>query len=96
MLPQERGGRQAGILSGYRPNHVFEYQANGEMKASYMGRILFENQERIQPGESHPVRVEFLVMDSLKPYLKPGQKWHIHEGPNKIGEGVILSILDSQ
>ena len=38
----EEGGRQTGFISGYRPNHVFEYKDNGQLLQTYIGDIIFE------------------------------------------------------
>lgn len=31
LIPTEQGGRKTGIISGYSPNHVFEYASEGKL-----------------------------------------------------------------
>lgn len=85
----EDGGRNTGIKSGYRPNHVFEYRSDGKLYA-YMGEIIFEEFKIIEPGEEKIVTVNFYVNQPIEEYLNIGQKWFIHEKPNQIGEAEIL------
>ena len=92
LVPTEQGGRKNGIVSGYRPNHVFEYQSNGQFKYAYMGDIQFDQTEWIKPGETKEVLVRFLSRQPIDEYMDIGRKWWIHEGPNKIGEAEIIGI----
>jgi hypothetical protein len=39
MKTTEEGGRIAGFLSGYRPNHVFELPTNLKTLETYIGDI---------------------------------------------------------
>lgn len=84
------GGRRTGIISGYRPNHVFEYGSDGKINQTFMGDIIFENKTTIEPGEERIVTVRFLLNQPIEKYLNKGQIWWIHEGPNLIGSGEIL------
>jgi hypothetical protein len=84
------GGRRTGIISGYRPNHVFEYGIDGKINQTFMGDIIFENQSTIELGEEKIVTVRFLLNQSIEKYLNKGQVWWIHEGPNLIGNAEIL------
>ena len=36
----EEGGRQTSIVSGLRPNHVFEYDDNGQFTQAHVGETL--------------------------------------------------------
>ncbi|WP_375238007.1 hypothetical protein [Aurantibacter sp.] len=92
LVPTEEGGRKTGIASGYRPNHVFEYQPNGQFKYAYMGDIQFEKDDSILPGETEEVLVRFLSRQPIDEYMDIGRKWWIHEGARKIGEAEILGI----
>jgi len=92
MISTDNGGRQTGIKSGYRPNHVFEYQTNGQFKYAYMGDIQFNPNELIMPGETKEVLVRFLSRQPIDEYLNISRKWWIHEGPNRIGEAEIIGI----
>lgn len=84
------GGRKTGIASGYRPDHVFEYDENGKLKQTFMGDIVFENQLTIEPGDESVVTVRFLLNQPIEKYLKKGQIWWIHEGPKLIGSAEML------
>ena len=84
----EAGGRKNGIISGYRPNHVFEYTVDGKMDQTYIGNIVFDNE--IQPGEERPVTVRFLMHEPIEKYMTKGRVWWIHEGPHQIGEVEIV------
>jgi len=92
LVPTKKGGRKTGIASGYRPNHVFEYQRNGRFKSTYIGDIQFEKEDCILPGETEVVLVRFLSRQPIDQYMDIGRKWWIHEGARKIGEAEILSI----
>ncbi|MDR6784603.1 translation elongation factor EF-Tu-like GTPase [Pedobacter africanus] len=86
----EEGGRKTGFISGYRPNHVFEYGKEGEFLQSFIGDIIFEDQSTIEPGETKEVTVRFLLHQPIEKYISPGRKWWIHEGPRLIGEAEVL------
>lgn len=86
------GGRQSGFISGYRPNHVFEYN-NGQILQTYMGDIIFEGTPTIEPGEEHEVTVRFLINQPIEKYLNKGRVWWLHEGHKQIGEAEIVCVL---
>jgi translation elongation factor EF-Tu-like GTPase len=87
----EEGGRRTGIISGYRPNHVFKYKDN-KFVAAYMGDIRFSEHEIIKPGEEKIVTVRFIHGQPIKHYLTVGRQWWIHEGPNLVGEAYIVEV----
>ncbi|MCT4663674.1 MAG: hypothetical protein N4A45_00405 [Flavobacteriales bacterium] len=92
MLFTEKGGRKTGFISGLRPNHVFEYHNDGILR-TYVGDIIFEEQELILPGEVKEVFVRFIDCLSIHEYLQVGRKWWIHEGAQCTGEAEILEII---
>jgi translation elongation factor EF-Tu-like GTPase len=93
MKATEEGGRKTGFVSGYRPNHVFEYE-NGKMINSWVGDIQFNDFDLINPGEEKIALVRFIYrQELLDKYLQIGRKWWIHEGPNQLGEAEVLEIL---
>ncbi|GAB5399210.1 MAG: hypothetical protein Aureis2KO_07950 [Aureisphaera sp.] len=92
LLPTEQSGRKTGINSGYRPNHVFEYESDGQMRYAFMGDIQFAQNEWILPGETHEVTVRFLTRQPIDEYLDIGRKWWIHEGPIKVGEAEVIAV----
>ncbi|MDN3579503.1 hypothetical protein [Mucilaginibacter flavus] len=90
LKTKEEGGRTTGFISGYRPNHVFEYPQNGEYLQTFIGDIVFEGQPTIEPGETKDVTVRFLINQPIEKYLDKGRKWWIHEGGKLIGEAEII------
>lgn len=86
----EDGGRKNGFISGYRPNHVFEYDAQGQLLNTFIGDIIFDGQTTIDPGEEKEVTVRFLMNQPIEKYLQKGRIWWLHEAGNIIGEAEIL------
>lgn len=87
------GGRKTSIISGYRPNHVFEYKENSnDFIATYIGDVNFYGQEFLSPGESIIATVRFLRHVDIEIFIQIGRIWWIHEGRNKIGEAEIIEI----
>lgn len=86
------GGRKYGFKSGYRPNHVFELPDGVTPLRTYIGDILFEDQELIEPGETKIVTVRFLKIPEIEKYMRVGQKWFINEAYNTLGFGEIIEI----
>lgn len=89
LYPTDKGGKGTGIKTGYRPNHVFEYE-KGKLKQTYIGQITFNGIERILPGETFIVKVEFLDLFDIRRFISIGRIWWIHEGANRIGEAEII------
>lgn len=93
LYTTERGGRKTPIISGYRPNHVFEYIDNSnDFVASYIGDVNFEGQEFLAPGESIITTVRFLRSGDIDRFIQTGRVWWIHEAINKIGEAEIIEL----
>jgi len=88
----DEGGRINGIFSGYRPNHVFEYNENDEMVEAFMGDIGFDEQELLELGKEHEVMIRFPLVQKIERFLDIGRKWWIHEGARKVGEAEILEF----
>jgi translation elongation factor EF-Tu-like GTPase len=89
LYPENEGGRTHYILTGFRPNHVFEY-VESQILATYIGEIQFDASEKVEPGEEKEVSVRFLMTPKLKNFLQVGRKWWLHEGARKIGEAIVL------
>lgn len=93
VLTAEDGGcRKSGIVSGYRPDHVFEPYENNALIA-YMGDITFTDWKFIYPGEEKIVTVRFLNREAIKKYIYIGRKWIINEGRNLIAKAEIIELL---
>ena len=86
----EEGGRKTGFISGFRPNHVFEYNDNGQLFHTFIGDIIFEGKPTIEPGEEREVTVRFLINQPIEKYLDKGRIWWIHEGSRQIGQAEII------
>ncbi len=87
------GGRQTPIMSGYRPNHVFEYDNNGNFLNTYIGDIILHNTKSLNPGDENIATINFLPHDDIKTYLNKNIKWFIHEGNKIVGEAILLSKI---
>ena len=85
--------RKTGIKTGYRPNHVFEYNDNGNLN-TFIGEIQFDKDKTLLPGEEGIVKVRFLFTMPLEKYINIGRQWFIHEGKYKIGEAEIIEIIE--
>jgi translation elongation factor EF-Tu-like GTPase len=92
MKTTAEGGRQHGIASGYRPNHVFELPVDLGNLTTYIGDIQFDDQAFIEPGESKVVTVRFLKIPQVEKYINVGQKWYINEAARTVGYGEIVEI----
>lgn len=90
FLSTEEGGRNAGVLSGYRPNHNFGLPDGREF---YIGQVDFELGQMIQPGESREVSICFIQGPGLIDKLQLGQTWRIQEGPKLVAIGEVLEIM---
>ena len=90
LLPTKDGGRKTGFISGYRPNHVFEYNEMGELLQTYIGDIIFNGNSAIEPGEEKEVTVRFVPSQPIEQYLQKGRIWWLHEGARLIGEAVVI------
>ena len=93
LYTKENGGRETGIGTGYRPNHVMEYLPNStDIPTTYIGQFDFDK-DRINPGETENVKIMFLRHQNIEELLKKGRIWWIHEGPRKIGEAEVIEVL---
>lgn len=92
LRTKAEGGRQTGIKTGYRPNHVFEYNLEGNFLNTYIGEVEFEADKTILPGETSIVSVCFLKQPDLEKYLHIGRLWYFHEGSKLIGHAEIIAI----
>ncbi|MFE2864671.1 hypothetical protein [Sphingobacterium multivorum] len=89
LTSTENGGRKTGIISGYRPNHVFEYTSEAKVYQFFTGDINFEG-EKLMPGEETIATVRLHLTKQVEKYLTKGRKWWLYEVPNLIGEAEIL------
>lgn len=92
LTPTNEGGRKSGIISGYRPDHVFEYQENGEMVEAFVGDIQFDHPKVLEPGMEQRVVVRFLLSQRIERFLEPEREWFIHEASTKVGTARIIDF----
>ena len=92
LFSKEQGGRETPIGNEYRPNHVFEYEEDGNPKYTFIGDFQFGENNLLEPGTTNKVTVRFLTLQPIERYLKIDQRWWIHEGPRKIGEAEMIKI----
>lgn len=57
---------------------------------TFIGDIIFEDQNTIEPGETKEVIVRFLLEQPIEKYLDKGRRWWIHERARVVGEAVII------
>ena len=88
LVSTEEGGRKTAISKGYRPNHVFAYDAHGKVKETFIGDLVFDGV--IEPGETKEVTVRFVPFPKLKEQLTEEVEWFLHEGPRLIGKAKAL------
>lgn len=89
---EEEGGRVNGIKNGYRPNHVFEYKENGELKEAFMGDIGFDEPEILELGKEYEVAIRFPLVQRIERFMDIGRKWWIHEANRQLGEAEIIKF----
>lgn len=92
LKSSEGGGRETGVVSGYRPNHIFNYEDPKRSFNTFIGDVNFEHKKLFMPGESHEVLVCFLFFQPIEKYLNLGKKWSIFEGGREVGEAEMLEI----
>ncbi len=97
LITAEDGGRKRGIATGYRPNHVFEYNEWNQVLHTFTGDVVFDEQTNfIEPGEEKEVTIRFLLNQPIEKHLVNGRKWWIHEGARRVGEAEIIHIMDTK
>ena len=92
FLTTDEGGRINGIISGYRPNHVFEYKENGELKETFIGDIQFPNLQFLDLGKEYEVMIRFPLVQRIERFMDKERKWWIYEETNQIGEAQIINF----
>ncbi len=92
LTSTEDGGRTKPISSGYRPDHVFEFEKSGIYKYAYIGDVQLGSKHQLNPGESAEVKVRFLTHQPIEKQLIIGKEWFLYEGPIKIGFAKISNI----
>lgn len=90
FLTSHDGGRTADVRLTYRPLHNFGAPDNREL---WFGQIRLEANDKISPGESREVVVQFNAAPALLAELKPGRIWRIQEGPQLVATAKVIEVL---
>jgi len=90
FLPSCEGGRTSDVRATYRPLHNFGAPDNREM---WFGQMLLGTDDKISPGESREVLVQFNSEPALLAELKPGRVWRIQEGPQLVATAKVIEIV---
>jgi translation elongation factor EF-Tu-like GTPase len=90
FFTSEQGGRRTAAKSGYRPQVKFDFT---EMQTS--GQQIFIDREIVNPGETVIAEITLLSPQLFLNQLWPGMEYEFREGPNIIGTGEIIEILNS-
>ena len=87
LYPTDEGGRKTPVVSGSRPDHVFEYKENsGDLIMAYVGDVNFEGQESLSPGESVIATIRFLRHEDIERFMKIGRVGGFMKPGTKLGK----------
>lgn len=86
LLKPEEGGRDSGIVAGYRPNFML-----GASQSD--GAIYPTGKERMEPGDECEIRVRLLHAEAFGDQLRPGALLRFREGNRVVGFGVIRQVV---
>lgn len=85
----EEGGRKTAAHSGYRPDIKFPFD-----KMLTCGFQTFIDQEKVFPGESVKAEIKIIATEYFKGRLFEDLEFDFREGPNIIGTGIIIEIIN--
>jgi len=88
LTPKE-GGRKTPAFSGYRPAVRFEFS---EMQTS--GQQTFLNKQIVYPGDTVEAEIRIVSVEYFANCLAEGMTFEFREGPNIIGTGKIIKIVN--
>jgi hypothetical protein len=91
FLASDEGERTADVRSTYRPLHNFGGPDNREM---WFGQIRLDANDKISPGESREVLIQFNTEPTLLAELKPGRMWRLQEGLQLVATAKVIEVLD--
>ena len=90
LLRPEESGWSTPVGSGLRPNHNFIGPGNRDM---CMGQITVPGDEKIFPGESKAVMIQFVLLPAYAALLRPGFMWRIQAGGQHFANGEVIEVL---
>lgn len=88
---KSEGGRTTPAMSGYRPQIKFEFD---EMQTS--GQQQFINRKLVFPGDKVIAEINIISVDHFANKLEEGMEFEFREGSRIIGNGKILTIVNSK
>ena len=90
FLTAREGGKTTAVVGLYRPLHNFGEDTNREM---WFGQIQLLPGDRIAPGDTRKVVIEFHADPFLLRELRPGRSWRIQEGPQLVANATVVEVL---
>jgi hypothetical protein len=90
FLASHQGGRTTDVRLTYRPIHNFGGPDNRE---SWFGQICLDASDKISPGETLEVLIQFNAEPALLAELKPGRVWRIQEGSQLVATAKVIEVL---
>jgi translation elongation factor EF-Tu-like GTPase len=90
FLASHEGGRTTDICLTYRPINNF---GGPDDRESWFGQICPAPTDKISPGESREVVIQFNAAPALLAELTPGRTWRIQEGAQLVATATVLEIL---
>jgi hypothetical protein len=90
FLASHEGGRTTDIRLTYRPINNFGGPDNRE---SWFGQISLAPTDKISPGETREVVIQFNAVPALLAELTPGRTWRMQEGAQLVATATVLEIF---
>jgi len=90
-LKSDKGGRNTGALSGYRPQVKFHFS---QMITS--GQQTFIDKEIVFPGENVIAKIKILSPQFFEKELFKGLQFEFREGARLIGTGKVLNVINGK
>ena len=91
FLKTNEGGRKTYVKSDYRPQIIFNFD-----DFSTSGRQKYLNMEYVFPGDIVNAEIDLLSSDYFNGKLKENMGFKFYEGPNLIGTGKIIHIINQK
>jgi translation elongation factor EF-Tu-like GTPase len=90
FLAPNEGGRSTDVRLTYRPINNF---GEPDDRESWFSQICLASTEKISPGETLEVIIQFNAEPALMAKLTPGRTWRIQEGAWLVATATVLEVL---
>lgn len=90
-LPTSEGGKNCAVSSGYRPMHDF-----GVPDVISDAQHIYPDCQKVTPGSTARVLMNFLVPDIHKRRLYEGMEFTVREGNWVVGHGIVTRVLNEE